>query len=116
MLIDDLHFMLEIGQQTVGHLIDLDFIPMNPSHLFYAEDIPNMKKYCKDNPEFHIYSKPFNSKYVNYYLEDAEYYGLANMNADPELTYFEKWNGVPTFEFSEDGEISVTFAYPDSKN
>jgi hypothetical protein len=82
-------FMKQIGMLGPDEFWDLGFVNTCFFSAFSQDEAEIAKKFCKDNPQYHIISRIYRgikpARYVNKYLPEAFSLYLGNGDADPDL-------------------------------
>jgi hypothetical protein len=84
-----IHDYIEFRNRTkpICDDFDLDLIPDVELGGFFPHRLDELKRYCADNPEYHIISILPSAVKVNKPVPSARIYLLADGDADPSLWY-----------------------------
>jgi hypothetical protein len=86
---DYCEFATETGRMKDWRLLErLGFSPKLPSISMYElSELPRLKAFCREHPEFHIMSYVAQHFIVNRIDRRAIWYALGDGNSDPDLCY-----------------------------
>ena len=86
LIVDICEFYERVGMVAPYTALERLGLATNLCFSFYwAEDLPQLLDFCRDNPEYHIISSDTPGRLVNRYLPGAKTYSLAKGDRNPNL-------------------------------